>query len=328
MMQAEPSFVEERQSIFKTQLKDFIPFPRKDFRDELQTQGYVKKGKYSYIGKDGAVYDIRNRLNNLSGRSWTFFLNSVEVTNYPTKGPESYGHKLRRANPSPKPPQLTKNLIEFFTKEGAWVLDPFMGVGGTLLGGSLSKRNVVGFDISRKFIDVYRQTTNLLGLKEQMMFEEDARNVARVMGSELEWFDFILTDPPYCNMQSKPKTGEKAKRAGRTFSTPFTNDSRDIGNIDYESYLEELKRIVANALPFLKGGKYLAVFTKDIQPTLERANILHADIIHTLSALEGIRFKGYKIWFDRTQTLYPFGYPFDYVSNQFHQFILIFKKIV
>src|SRR4051794_21042226 len=90
----------------------------------------------------------RNHLNDLTGREWVHFLSSVEATAYPTKGPNSYGHNLRRIHPSPKPPQLMRSLVEFFTKQGEWVLDPFMGVGGTLLGCSLADRHAVGLDLS------------------------------------------------------------------------------------------------------------------------------------------------------------------------------------
>ncbi len=60
-------------------LKDFAPFPYKDFRDEMGS--YEKKGEFSYVGADGELYDIRNELNNLSGKRWLYFLKSVEVSN-------------------------------------------------------------------------------------------------------------------------------------------------------------------------------------------------------------------------------------------------------
>ena len=40
-------------------------------------------------------------------------------------------------------------IINFFTKENEYVLDYFMGVGGTLLGASLSNRNALGIDQCR-----------------------------------------------------------------------------------------------------------------------------------------------------------------------------------
>ena len=53
----------------------------------------------------------KNKLNDLTGSEWTHFLCSVEVTNFPTSGTESYAHKLRKQHPSPKPPQLMKQII-------------------------------------------------------------------------------------------------------------------------------------------------------------------------------------------------------------------------
>jgi len=313
---------------FNELLKGFKPFPFKDFRDEIKKGIYKKKNQYSYIGPDGELYDIRNELNNLSGREWLFFLNSIEITNYPTSGKESYGHELRKIHPAPKPPQLMKRIIEFFTKEGGWVLDPFMGVGGTLLGASLCKRNAVGIDISKRYIDVYKEVSKKLKLKEQITIVEDARNIPLIFEDLGEFFDLILTDPPYCNMQARPKTGDKAKKIGKKFTTPFTTDSRDIGNIGYDSYLQALREIIEKAIRYLKKGKYVVIFTKDLQPEKNYHNLLHADIVSTLLKIKGLRFKGYKIWFDKAQNLYPFGYPFSYVSNQFHQFILIFRKEV
>lgn len=313
---------------FKEVLNKFEPFPFRDFKDEIKKGTYKKKSRYSYIGPDGEVYDIRNELNNLSGRKWLFFLNSMEITNYPTSGRESYGHKLRKTHPSPKPPQLMRNIIEFFTKEGGWVLDPFMGVGGTLLGASLCRRNAVGIDISKEYIDIYKEVSKKLELKEQITIVEDTRKLPFIFGDLGQFFDLILTDPPYCDMQARPKTGDKAKKIGKKFSTPFTTDSRDIGNIGYNAYLQALKEIIENAIQYLKKGKYVVIFTKDLQPDKNHHNLLHADIVSTLSKIKGLRFKGYKIWFNKAQNLYPFGYPFSYVSNQFHQFILIFRKEV
>lgn len=301
----------------------FELFGFRDFRQEIKN--YQKKSEFSYVGPDNEVYDIRNNLNNLSGKKWLFFLNSVEITSYPTVGKEAYEHKLRRVNPSPKPPQLMKKIIEFFTKEGGWVLDPFMGTGGTLLGASLSKRNAVGIDISEKYVEVYKEVSRRLGLKEQITIVEDARNIPLIFENSDEFFDLILTDPPYSNMQARPKTGEKAKGAGK-ITTPFTSDERDIGNVDYDAFLKALKEIIEKALCYLKDGKYVVIFVKDLQPDDKYHNMLHADVVSKLSEIKSLKFKGYKIWVDKAQNLYPFGYPFSYVSNQLHQYILIFQK--
>ena len=122
------------------------------------------------IAKKRGKKSPKNKLNDLTGSEWTHILCSVEVTNYPTSGKEGYAHKLRKQHPSPKPPQLMKQIIEFFTKKNQWVLDPFVGVGGTLFGCSLAKRNGVGIDLENKYLKVYKQVCKELDLNEQMKY--------------------------------------------------------------------------------------------------------------------------------------------------------------
>ena len=66
--------------------------------------------------------------------------------------------------------------------------------------------------------------------------------------------------------------------------------------------------------------------TKDLQPTRAHHNMLHADIVAELLKLPDLSYRGYRIWHDMSQNLYPFGYPFTFVANQVHQFILVFRK--
>ena len=93
---------------------------------------------------DGQKYHLDNSLNDMNGRDWTLFINSVFATRYPTLGAEGYAHEIRKIHPTPKPPQLMRDLILFFTKENEIVFDAFMGVGGTLLGAALAKRRAFG----------------------------------------------------------------------------------------------------------------------------------------------------------------------------------------
>ena len=74
---------------------------------------------------------------------------------------------LERFTQALNPPQLMKDIIGFFTKKNEWVLDYFMGVGGTLLGASLCNRRALGIDLNREFINSYKAACKALGLKEQ-----------------------------------------------------------------------------------------------------------------------------------------------------------------
>ena len=131
------------------------------------------------ITKNGQRFHLDNKLNDLAGNEWSFFLRSVINTRYPTKGEESYAHHIRKIHPSPKPPQLMKDIIKFFTKENECILDYFMGVGGTLIGASLSNRNALGIDLSSKYINAYKKASRELGLKFQTTIKGDCITVLK-----------------------------------------------------------------------------------------------------------------------------------------------------
>ena len=301
------------------------------------------KGYEIDLGERG-IYNTKNKLNDLTGKEWTFFINSVMETDfakneegfelwkylqtsvietkYTTSGEDSYAHNLRKIHPSPKPPQLMRDIIAFFTKKNGWILDPFMGVGGTLLGSSLlENRNAVGIELESRYIEIYKKVCLQTGLKEQVTIQEDSRNILGIEAVKGKSFDLILTDPPYSEMLSKKRTGGDRKDKGA-----FTIDERDLGNISYNKFFPEFRKIIEKATFYLKDKGYLVVFCKDLQPTREHHYLLHADIVNELTKIQGLYFKGYKIWYDKTINLYPYGYPFSYVSNQLHQFILIFRK--
>ncbi len=276
--------------------------------------------------------DPRNRLNELTGREWLYFQSSVLTTAYPVNGPGSYGHKLRRAHPSPKPPQLMAALIGFFTRRGGRVLDPFVGVGGTLLGCALTERRGVGLDLAAAYRDIYLAVCAQEALAAQPFLLGDARVLldGGERGEEAaelaEPFDLILTDPPYGEMLSRPQSGEKRKRTGCDDPTPFTADPADLGNLPRAAFFEALGAIIGLAVGRLKPGGHLILFAKDLQPTAAHHNLLHADIVaHFATALPQLRFRGYKLWVDQTINLYPFGYPYSFVANQVHQYILIWQ---
>lgn len=293
-------------------------------RYKNNSNGNQKKGveeKIYYLKK----VNNRNKLNDLSGSEWLYFLNSIETTHYSVNGKDSFAHHIRSKHPSPKPPQLMKKFIEFFTKEDQLVLDPFMGIGGTLIGCSLSNRQGIGIDLSKSYIELYQEVCKDLNIKSQTTIVGDSNKIDNLIDKK-NVVDFILTDPPYGEMLTKKRTGQVKKKNGNSFATPFTNQKKDLGNMSREEFLDSLKEIIEKSVEYLKPKGYVAVFVKDLQPQGKNHNMLHCDVTNKLLEIEGLSFKGYKIWYDATQKLYPFGYPHAFVSNQFHQFIMIFRN--
>ncbi|HMP39689.1 MAG TPA: DNA methyltransferase, partial [Roseiflexaceae bacterium] len=221
--------------------------------------------------------------------------------------------------------QLMAELIRFFTRRGGRVLDPFAGVGGTLLGCALEGRHGYGIELAPEYAAIYREVSATLGLAEQLLITGDSRRRETYDQLGENEFDLILTDPPYAQMMARPKTGER-KKQGRGDATPFTSDPADLGNLPYHEFLPALAELLAIPLARLRPRGYLVLFVKDLQPTAEHHNMLHADIVAQLAQIPDLRFRGYRIWHDMSQNLYPFGYPFAFVAHQVHQFILVFRK--
>src|SRR6476660_9561160 len=96
-----------------------------------------------------------NTLNELPGEEWLYFTKSLLTTAYPSE----LGHAARKAHGANKPPRLMARLIEFFSKTGELVLDPFAGVGGTLLGAAIARgpRRALGIELSPRWAEVYAE---------------------------------------------------------------------------------------------------------------------------------------------------------------------------
>jgi site-specific DNA-methyltransferase (adenine-specific) len=67
---------------------------------------------------------------------------------------------------SVKPVQLISHLIKLFTQEGAVVLDPFMGSGTTAVSCIQEKRQYIGFDINKEYIQIANKRIGLSHCKE------------------------------------------------------------------------------------------------------------------------------------------------------------------
>lgn len=331
----------EKNKIAREQYKNAVPFSEVyESTVSLNLPSWVLKkidsarifgdSKQMIIFPDGEKYQINNPLNNLSGGDWLNFTTSVFSTFYTTNGKDSYAHDIRKIHPSPKPPQLMKEIIEFFTKENELVFDYFMGVGGSLLGAGLCNRKAIGIDLNEKYIEAYKNAAKEIGVD---IFSTKCGDCLEILNNEKEMnsllrdekISLVLIDPPYANMMSKEKTGGDIAVYGNK-ATPFTNDERDFGNLNQTVFFDSLKQSVELVFPYIKKHGYIVIFIKDLQPNKKELNLLHADIIEKLNEIPNLNYKGLRIWADNSAKLFPYGYPFSFVANQIHQYILVFRK--
>lgn len=269
---------------------------------------------------------IRNILNEMTGAEWLYFTKSLLTTNYTS----AYGHQLRKAHGANKPPELMRQLIEFFTKPGGRVLDPFAGVGGTLLGASICKRprEALGIEINPKWVDIYHQVIaeSQGALQEQTLLCEDCLHVLPEL--EPASFDFIATDPPYNIHLAQTMSNERYARDHRNRHTDYdmhSDDPSDIANLDsYEAYLDTMEHVFAHCYTVLKPHKYMVIIVRNAYQHGEYI-FTHVDLARR-ARLHGFVPKGEIIWYQAGARLRPYGYPFAYIPNITHQYIVVLQK--
>jgi len=66
-------------------------------------------------------------------------------------------HPEKTIHPCQFPIELVERCVLALTNEGDWVLDPYVGVGSTLIAGLKHNRRVIGFDKEREYVDIARQ---------------------------------------------------------------------------------------------------------------------------------------------------------------------------
>lgn len=276
--------------------------------------------------------DLRNQLNDLTGPEWIQETKSVWFQR--GLGSTHEHAQIERQHPAPFSFQDIKRLVEFFTKSNQIVLDPFSGVGSTLKACALSSRYGVGIELSEHWNALAKERllkeVGAEALETQQLITGDSRDVLLKFPSDD--IHFIVTSPPYWSiLTKKPDHKVITERLHNNLATQYSASDKDLGNItDYKQFLEELTRVFNECLRVLIPGRYMAVVVSDFRNGQSFVPF-HADLIAQLTnkgnnMTQVFTLQGIKILVQNTKKLFPYGYPFSYVENIHHQYILIFRK--
>jgi len=283
---------------------------------------------YDQKGISRGYYNPDNTVNDLTGKEWIFSTKTVIPKNYPP----SFQHELRNQHGGQKPPELCESIIRTFTKQREIVLDPFAGVGGTLIGCSLSHRQGIGIEINKKWVDIYENIIHDSNLPKQTMICGDSRKQLKILKKDYEEkINFILTDVPFWKMDVVPKSKGTYKRYGEKAKGIFSeksklknfNDLQD-KNTSKEEWNELIRIIFQDCYELLKPNGYCAVFIGNMYFD-GQYHLLNSDIAHILSTI-GYILKGEIIWYDVAKKLHLYGINYSWIPSIVHQFIMIFRK--
>lgn len=260
-----------------------------------------------------------NKTNNLTGKEW--LQNSFSIWRDLEKTDEE--RKLK--HPAIFTVKLVSKLIDTFCKpNGGVILDPFAGSGTALIAGLLKEKEVIGFDLSSKFKDLFiNRITNLYKFNphglEKKYIVENSKNISKIV--EKNSVDLCITSPPYWDILNRKRTADSKTNVN------YSDKNEDIGNIkDYNDFLTALKKISNEVYKVLKPKGYFIMNVMDLR---KQSNFypLHIDASNLAKEI-GFSFEDIIIW-DRQpeyNNMRPLGYPHKFIVNKVHEYLLILRK--
>ena len=228
----------------------------------------------------------------------------------------------KQVHPAVFPVSLAKKIIGLFTHEGELVVDPFMGIGTTLIAARDLRRNAAGFDINPRYLDFSKG--RLQGVPahegyEQQPILDDARNIDQYI--EPGTIKLAFTSPPYANLLNRPRLNKSRRvRENEQYLKveQYSQDPRDLGTLRVEEYAGEMKEIYRKILPLMKPRGHSVINVPDVWtnevPGGRRVPV-HIHVYHAMVEA-GFELRNTIIW-DRNNIVNRigiFGWPSNFIT--------------
>lgn len=283
-------------------------------------KGDVETAKAIILSPDEGAYDLRNKLNCMTGKEWTKFTCSWFVFNAlasDLKEEKMLNHETEE-HPATYSPTMVSEFIKYFTKEGDTVIDPFAGIGSTLVACKRTGRVGYGIELNPKYFSIIK--SRLPEFKNNI-FNEDCRNIDKL---KLPKFKYSISSPPYWDVLNRSTDGFKKTREEKGLDVKYSNELNDLGNIeDYDIFLKEVCTVYEKLYDYLENGAYITIIVKNVKKG-GRMYPLAWDMARILSKKYVL--KDEKIWIQDKIGLSPYGYPNSWASNILHHYCLILRK--
>ncbi len=256
-----------------------------------------------------------NHINCLDAKNW--MKNQVAVWEFSY---EKRDIRDKDIHPAVFPIGLPSKCIGLFTHKGELVLDPFVGIGTTLLAARDLERNAIGFDLGKqyvKFTNSRLSQSPLLSKTQQTAICDDSMNIANYLNENT--ISLSITSPPYANMLNRPRENKSLRgdlRNNKHYKKvqQYSKDPRDLGTMEPKIFAENLGEIYRRILPLHKPGAHCVINITDLWWESKRIP-LH---LYTIEAMEkaGYKLRNTIIW-DRRNLVNSagiFGWPSNYIT--------------
>jgi DNA modification methylase len=238
-------------------------------------------------------------------------------------------------HPAVFPIALPKKCMELFTHKGELVLDPFVGIGTSLIAAQDLERNAVGFDLSKEYIDITNKRFNQRHLDfgentKQIAICDDAINIPKYLNEET--VSLCVTSPPYANMLNHERLNKSLRsdlRENKHYKKvqQYSNNPRDLGTMRLKEYIDALAEIYKGILPLLRPKAHCVINVNDLWENNHRYPT-HSYIIESMEKV-GYELRNIIIWDKRNlvNKVGIFGWPSNYITlSTTFEYILDFWK--
>lgn len=314
---------EKRLEYILKEYKDNIPsfFLEHWSRVKLYNpKGDLNNAKALLIDPREGAYDVTNKLNFLTGKEWTKFTCSWFIFNAIQSDikEEKLVSAETEEHPATFSPTMISEFIEFFTKENMTILDPFGGIGSTLVAAKRTKRVGYGIELNPKYYEIIKLRVPEFA---NNIFNCDSRDIDTL---GLPPIDFSISSPPYWDMLNRSTDGFKQEREDKGLDVNYSESDKDLGNIkDYDKFVEQACIVYEKMYNILADGAYLVIIVKNLKKG-GRLYPLAWDMARRLG--QKYVLKDEKLWIQDKIGLSPYGYPNSWASNILHHYCLIFRK--
>jgi len=236
-------------------------------------------------------------------------------------------------HPAVFPISLPSHFMKLLTHKGELVLDPFVGIGTTLIAAQDLDRNAVGFDLKGQYIEIAKnrlEQSRLTQTSKQMAIVDDSHNIPRYL--EKETVSLCITSPPYANMLAhqrlnKSIRGDLRKNRHYLKVQQYSNDPLDLGTMNHDEYAKALQEIYSDILPLMRPRAHCIINVNDVWENNKRIPT-HVYVIEALTRA-GFEFRNTFIWDKRdlVNQVGIFGWPSNFISlGATMEFILDFWR--
>lgn len=299
---------------------------------EKNSLEYRGKIIVKYKGKDDFII-LQLFLNRLEEKSFNIINNIEQYLINTTKSNKYFIYsrskmdKIGLKHPAPYSYNDIEEICKIDNIKESTILDPFLGVGSTIIGTYKNDNYNIGIELNSEYVDLIQERFKMLNIEGELknkyeIINGDSLKKIKKIDKKI---DYVITSPPYFNILKNKNKGVRHDNTQSRQGIEFYSDSdEDIGNLDeYSCYIKKMKKLFKDIREKTKDNSRIYIVISDFTVDKKEKDV-HSDYIEFMNEL-GYKYAGTSYIIQNQKSIYPFGYPYKIVLNHIYQYIIKFE---